>query len=176
MERRDTFIDQIWKSRHKNVVMYPGPHSNFMTRFEAKGWPLGSGSALGMERDDSDGDSSGYIPNSPTNQSRHRCYTHEEAETHCPKALTGPEPGLSTGLAMARRLVWPRPQSWGTRPQGGTGLAQKHTAACLPQICWKFHSKPAGSPQWRRTRRQPCVRGQVGTMKLEKILQSQRGR
>lgn len=30
--------------------------------------------------------------------------------------------------------------------------------------------------QWRGTRRQPCVRGQVGTMKLEKILQSQRGR
>lgn len=103
MERRDTFTDQIWKSRHKNVVMYPGPHSNFMTRFEAKGWPLGSGSALGMERDDSDGDSSGYIPNSPTNQSRHRCYTHEEAETHCPKALA---------QSQVCPQGWPWPGDW----------------------------------------------------------------
>lgn len=60
-----------------------------MTRSEAKGWSLGSGSALGMKRGDSDWDSSGYIPNSPMNQGQHRCHTHEEAGTHCPRHWPG---------------------------------------------------------------------------------------
>lgn len=167
MERRDPFMVQMGKPRHKDVQLgtldrtatsWPGlkPKASLLALDQHWAW-------LGMKKDDSDRGSSGYIPNNPVDQVHRCCHAHKEPETPC----RGPWLGCHRAWFVPRAgLCWeihvaPSPEL-GREFSGSKGAdTEMQGWRVFLRLAGSFMAKHTGLPEERGIGRRSYFRGKI---------------